>query len=425
MPINAHDNIDEAFLELRLPIAHNMPGIYDLTMDTGYRYSKYDTTGTTNTYKFEVQYAPIQDARLRFSFDRAVRAPNLIELFLAPSYGQETVFGTDPCAGIPTASQVQCARTGVTAAQYGDGIHANSITQCVSGQCGQVIEGNSALTPEIAKTWSMGLSVTPVEWPEFNASVDYYHIELDKQVGNYPFGIIFDGCLTQNIQLYCSQIVRTKQGALTGATVAGGGYILQKDFNLGVSIVSGIDLQMNYRHALPAGWGSLVATLNGAYLQHDSTTPFPGSGSYDCAGLFGSTCENGTVNPKWRHNLRVSWDTPWDVLLSLQWRYIGSTTFDNNSTNPLLQGKEETATTTPPYYDAFNARIPGYNYLDLTAVWHARSNLELRGGISNLLDKDPPLIPSGDITGNSGPANSYPTYDYLGRQIFVAFTAKF
>jgi hypothetical protein len=41
------------------------------------------------------------------------------------------------------------------------------------------------------------------------------------------------------------------------------------------------------------------------------------------------------------------------------------------------------------------------------------------------LDKDPPLIPSGDISGNSGPANSYPTYDYLGRQLFVAFTAKF
>jgi len=97
--INEHYDIDEAFLELRLPIAHFLPGIYDLTTDVGYRYSSYDTTGTTNTYKFEVQYAPIQDARLRFSFDRAVRAPNLIELFVAPSFGQENVVGTDPCAG--------------------------------------------------------------------------------------------------------------------------------------------------------------------------------------------------------------------------------------------------------------------------------------------------------------------------------------
>jgi len=61
----------------------------------------------------------------------------------------------------------------------------------------------------------------------------------------------------------------------------------------------------------------------------------------------------------------------------------------------------------PPYYDQYNARIPGYSYFDLTAVWHAMSNLELRAGVNNLLDKDPPLVPSGDITGNAGASNSW------------------
>ena len=427
VPINASYSIKEAFAEVRAPILHDVPGAYDLTMDTGYRYSNYDTTGTTNTYKFEVQYAPIQDARLRFSFDRAVRSPNLIELFLAPSYGNENVFTSDPCAGTPTLTLVQCERTGVTAAEYAvdPKSGSNNITQCVSGQCGQVIQGNSHLKPEVAKTWSLGLSITPVEWPGFTASIDYYHIELDGQVNNYPFAVIFNGCALQNNPLYCSQIVRTPAGSLTGATVAGGGYFLQTDYNLGVSIVSGIDLQLNYRHTLPDGWGSLTTALNGAYLQHDTSTPYPGAGSYDCAGLFGSTCQQGSVNPKWRHNLRLTWDTPWNLLLSANWRYIGSTSFDNNSTNPLLQGNEEFNTTTPPFYDAFNARIPAYSYLDLTVVWHALSSLEIRAGVTNVLDKDPPLIPSGDITANSGPANSYPTYDYLGRQVFVAFTAKF
>jgi len=425
VPIDEHYDIGEAFVELRAPILHDVPGAYDLTIDTGYRYSNYDTTGTTNTYKFEVQYAPIQGARLRFSFDRAVRAPNLIELFLAPSYGQETVFGVDPCAHVPTATLVQCEHTGVTPAEYGNGVTANNITQCVSGQCGQVIEGNSQLKPEVAKTWSLGVTLTPVELPGFGASIDYYHIELDHQVNTYPFAVLFDGCLINDNPVFCSQIVRTPQGALTGATVAGGGYILQKDYNLGVSIVSGIDVQMNYRYTLPSGWGSLTTGFNGAYLQHDTVTPYPGSGSYDCAGLFGSSCQNGSVNPHWRHNLRLSWETPWNVLASLQWRFIGPTSFDNNSTNPLLAGAEETGTTTRPYYDQYNARIPGYSYLDLTAVWHALANLELRAGATNLLDKDPPLVPSGDISGNSGPANSYPTYDYLGRQLFIAFRAKF
>jgi outer membrane receptor protein involved in Fe transport len=428
VPINEHYDINEAFFELRAPLAHDVPGVYDLTADTGYRYSDYSTTGSTNTYKFEVQYAPIQDARVRFSFDRAVRAPNLIELFVAPSYGQQTGVGFDPCAGVPTATLAQCERTGVTPAEYGDGVHANNILQCVSGQCGQVIEGNSQLSPEVAKTWSLGLTFTPLALPGFNASIDYYHIRLESQVGNYPLSIIFNGCLNSGNPLYCSQIVRTPAGSLEGATVAGGGYILQKDYNLGLSIVSGIDLQMNYHLSLPNGWGSFTTALNGAYLLRDTTTPYPGSGSYDCAGLFGNTCQNGSVNPHWRHTLRLTWDTPWNVLLSAQWRFIGPTSFDNNSSNPLLAGAEESSqgpAAPAPYYDQFNARIPGYSYLDLTAVWHALHNLEFRAGVTNLLDKDPPLIPSGDISANAGPANSWPAYDYLGRQLFVAFTAKF
>jgi iron complex outermembrane receptor protein len=426
VPIDVHYDVNEAFAELRAPLAHDLPGVHDLTTDVGYRWSNYNTAGVTNTYKFEVQYAPIQDVRMRFSFDRAVRAPNLIELFVAPSYGQQTGFGVDPCAGVPTASLVQCMRTGVTAAQYGNGVTANAITQCVSGECGEIIEGNTQLRPEVAKTWSLGFTFTPTEVPGLTASIDYYHIRLEDQIGNYPLAVIFNGCLTTGNPIYCSQIVRTPAGALTGASVASGGYIVQKDYNLGLTILSGLDLGMNYRFTTPDGWGTLSAALNGAYLLHDISTPYPGSGSYDCAGLFGNTCSNGSVNPHWRHNLRITWDTPWNFLMSAQWRFIGPTSFDNNSTNPLLAGLEEGGSNlAPPSYDNYNARIPGYSYIDLTAVWHAMKGLDIRAGVQNLLDKDPPLIPSLDITGTSGPANSYGTYDYLGRQLFVAFTAKF
>ena len=335
----------------------------------------------------------------------------------------------DPCAGIPTASLVECEHTGVTPAQYGDGVHTNNIIQCVSGQCGQVIEGNSQLKPEVATTWSLGLTLTPTALPGFSASVDYYHIKLEDEIGTYPFAVILNGCLVNDNPIYCSQIVRTPAGSLAGATVQGGGYFLQQDYNLGLTIISGFDVGMNYRHALP--WGSLSTTLNGAYLWHSTETPYPGSGSFDCAGLFGSTCNSttqGSVNPRWRHTLRVTWETPLDLLLSAQWRFIGPTTFDNNSTNPLLQGAEEGAAGSNepfPYYDQYNARIPGYNYLDLSAVWHVMKELDLRFGVNNVLDKDPPLVPSYDITANSGPANSFPAYDYLGREVFVAFTAKF
>jgi iron complex outermembrane recepter protein len=59
----------------------------------------------------------------------------------------------------------------------------------------------------------------------------------------------------------------------------------------------------------------------------------------------------------------------------------------------------------------------------LAATWHAYKGIEIRAGINNVLDKDPPLVTS-EIT-SGGANNTYETYDTLGRQLFVAFTAKF
>lgn len=421
-------SVNEGFLEVRVPIAQSQPGVYDLTVDSGYRFSDYTTAGVTNTYKFEVQYAPLPDVRLRYSYDRVVRAPNLIELYTPDAYGQSSLVYVDPCA--PTdngatraaASLSACEHTGATAAQYGNGFGAsvggtNTIVQCPEG-CGQVSGGNPRLAPEIADTWSLGISLTPATFANFTASIDYYHISLTNEIGVLPASIILQQCLATGIPTYCSQIVRTPQGELSGATIAGGGYILQTNVNTGAALVSGIDLQSNYRWPLANGWGTLTASLSGSWTQHNSVSPYAGAPSYDCAGLFGNTCLNGSVNPTWRHNLRVNWDTPWKVLLSAQWRFIGHSSFDNNSTQPLLESEEE------GFYDPILTHIPNYSYLDLSAILRVTTTIEIRAGINNVFDKDPPFLPSGDISGAAGGLNTYPTYDLLGREIFVAFRAK-
>ena len=172
--------------------------------------------------------------------------------------------GTDPCA--PTnngathaaASLTACQRTGVTAAQYGNGFGSpvggtNTIVQC-PGSCGQVSGGNPSLAPEKADTWSLGLSLTPTALPNFSGSLDYYHISLTNGIGTIPATIILNQCLATGNPIYCSQIVRTARGNLSGATVASGGYILQTNVNTGAALVSGIDLQSNYRWPLANGW---------------------------------------------------------------------------------------------------------------------------------------------------------------------------
>jgi iron complex outermembrane receptor protein len=123
------------------------------------------------------------------------------------------------------------------------------------------------------------------------------------------------------------------------------------------------------------------------------------------------------VNPKWHHILRTSWVTPWDVTASLTWRYIDPVKLDQNDSDPTLNNAAFGA------FNAFNARLPSYSYFDLAATWNFRNNFELRGGINNILDKDPPLA-TFEITAG-GAANTYSTYEALGRQLFMVFTAKF
>lgn len=428
--IDKRMSVNEGFLEARVPIVQDRAFVDDLTVDAGYRYSNYSPSGVTNTYKLGLQFAPVPDVRLRASYDRVVRTPNLIELYTPLSYTQSVSVRTDPCA--PTdggathaaAGLAACLHTGVTAAEYGNGFGpavggTSTIVQCVASSCGEAIGGNPTLAPETADTWSAGVLLTPRALPRLVASIDYFHILLKREIGTVPAPIILQQCLATADPFSCGQIVRTPNGALSGATVAGGGYVLQNDVNTGTALVSGIDLQVNYRWLLPAGWGTLSANLIGSWLQHNSSTPYQGAPGYDCAGLFGNTCLNGSVNPTWRHTVRMTWETPVNLQLSAQWRFIGSTSFDNNSPQLLLQYQEE------GFFDPVVTRIPNYSYLDLTAVWAATRHLQLRAGISNLFDKDPPFLPAADISGAAGSLNTYPTYDVLGRDIFLALRATF
>jgi iron complex outermembrane recepter protein len=426
--IDQRVSVDEGFLEIRVPIAQDQPRIRDLTFDAGYRYSRYSTAGETNTYKFGLEFAPIADIRLRASYDRAVRAPNLIELYTPLLYSASNSVDTDPCAPtnggamVAAATLAQCMHTGVSAAQYGNGVGpayggTSKIAQCVVA-CGVVSGGNPRLAPETADTWSVGLTLTPAAITGFTASADYFQIRVKGEIGTVPESVTLQQCLTTGDPTVCSQIVRTSAGALSGVSVAGGGYILGSAVNTGAALVSGIDVQASYR--LPLGrWGALTASLIGNWLQHNSSTPYRSAPIYDCAGLFGNTCLNGSVNPTWRHNLRVTWEAPWNLLLSAQWRFIGGTAFDNNSSQTLLQDQEE------GFYDPALTHIPSWSYLDLSAIWAVTQHVQARLGVNNVFDKDPPLIPGG-ISFQAGLGlNTFPTYDILGRNIFLGLSATF
>jgi len=399
-----------------VPIVQGKPGIFDLVANAGYRYSDYSTAGGTNTYKFELQYAPVADLRFRGSYNHAIRAPAIVELF-NPQLVGKVAFGEDPCApseedGELAATFEQCARTGVTRAQYDNA----SIPQGTAGQLTQLQGGNPDLLPEEADTYTLGVTFRPEALPGFTGSLDYYHIKTKGLVGALPAATILSTCMNTGDPTYCSQLVRHPiTGSLNGASVQSGGYIVQTNVNIGSGVLDGIDLQAVYKFDLGT-MGGLKFALNGAYMLKNVTTPIPGGGSYDCAGLFGFTCQ--TVNPEWRHTLRTSWELPGDdVTLNLTWRFLGGVKQDNNDSDPDLF---ESVLGAPAI---FRAKMPSVSYIDLGATWSVSKILQVRGGINNLLDKDPPISPNDIISG--GAPNYYEFYDGLGRQVFLAVTAKF
>ncbi|HEY5338661.1 MAG TPA: TonB-dependent receptor, partial [Rhizomicrobium sp.] len=413
-------NVSEGYGEIRVPIVEGMPFFEDLSANAGYRYSSYNTAGAATSYKYGAEWQPIDDFRIRGSFQRAIRAPNVIELFAAQSLGLWG--GTDPCAGAaPVFTAAQCAHTGVTAAQYGN------VNQCISGQCGGFFGGNPDLKPEQSDTRELGIVFTPTFLEGFTATVDYFDIKLNGSIGVIPEAETLSNCALTGSATFCSLIHRSAAlGGIIYGTGATAGFVTATNVNTGSTETSGIDVEANYTADLN-DWGmgqngSLSFNLLGTETQQFKIQPVPGDHIYDCAGLFGLTC--GTPIPKWRHKLRVTWSTPWDVDLSASWRYMSSVKFDANTNDVTLSGP-----CGGPCGDLSDATISSYSYIDLAADWTVRQGVSLHAGVTNVFDKDPPEVDSNSLGVSAPPfgnGNTYPqVYDSLGRLIFVGATIKY
>ena len=424
VPIDNSINVTEGYGEIRIPLAQHMTMAQDLSIDAGIRFSRYSTGQNPTTWKVGLQWSPVDDIRFRSSYDVAIRAPSILESYTPQSVTNTSIVSVDPCAPTTengfqaaTASLAQCQRTGVTPTQYGNGGTTNAIGQCPSGQCAILTGGNPDLGPEKSKTFSVGMTVTPTSVPGLTASVDYYKIDVyNGIIQGIPINVSLANCLNTGDPRYCSLIKRTSAGTLYGTTVAGGGYIIGTNVNSGYFNNSGVDFQTDYQLGLDTfgmeGAGDLGFHLTGTYTITSKNQPVSTEPTFDCAGLYGNTC--GSPLPNWRHHFRVNWDTPWNVVLAATWRYIGPTEFDANQVNQaaLYAGS----------IDRFNARIPGMSYFDLAATWQMTNELQLRAGMNNVFDTDPHIV-SNLITGTGTP-NVYNNYDLLGRQVFVAVTAK-
>jgi outer membrane receptor protein involved in Fe transport len=372
----------------------------------------------TDTYKIGLDFSPIRDIRIRAAYNRAVRAPNIQELFST----QAVILNGagDPCSGaIGTngvvsggASLAACQAQGVTAAQYGN------IAGNPAGQYNGLVGGVADLDPEKADTYTLGVVIQPRFVPRLALTVDYFDIRVKDAIQQIGQDVILDICVDTLDPAFCGLVNRDPSGSLWRTAA---GFVVDLPTNIGGFETSGIDVGASYSVDV-GNWGGLAFSFQGTWLNEYVTDVE--AAEFDCAGLYGAVCSlrNGPL-PEWRHKARVTYTTPGGVGLSAQWRYFSKVTLDRASSEEFLQDA----------FAPFNEELKAQHYLDLTMTARVGENYTFRLGVNNLLDNDPPIFgtngTSSVVNACALPfcnGNTYPNvYDSLGRYIFTGVTLDF
>jgi iron complex outermembrane recepter protein len=398
----------EGFLELLVPVVQDSPGFQDLSLELGYRFMNYTPSEqgskSNSSWKAMLSWAPIEGLRLRGGMNRAVRAPNVQELFRPQGLALE---GTeDICAGSsPSATLEQCQRTGVTAAQYGN------ILENPAGQYNAFIGGNPQLEVESADTMTFGFVWTPKSIAGLSVTVDYYDVTIEDTIDNFQADDVVATCAETGDAALCALIHRDARGTLW---LTNEGYTIASNQNIGTVAARGIDFSASYPWDLGSHGFINLSFLGSTMLENSLDNPLV---AYDCAGYMGNQC--GNPSPAWRHRVRAAWNTSFKATFSLGWRFMSSVKNDDFSDDPDLSNEALHERLELAGSDEF----PAYNWFDFAAIYKFSDGLRVTAGVNNIFDKEPPFGAGlSDI--DYGPGY-YGMYDYMGRALYANLQFEF
>lgn len=419
VPVKGDISSKEIYGELLIPILARASFAHSLDLSLGARLADYSTTGTINAYKADLTWRPVETVLVRGGYQRAVRAPNIAELFSPQSLGFSSIgtpgAGTtagDPCDARSSfrrgssAAQVEalCIAQGVPAAIMATYNQASTQVEILGG-------GNRDLTEEKSDSYNLGAVWTPqVDAPflrRFSVSLDYYNIELEDVVGTLSVQTIVGECFNtgganpsfDDANFYCQQFSRIPNGNITG--------VLTTQVNLAAWKTSGIDAQVDWGFdladlGLAENAGAFDLNLVITKLESFEKQARPGAPFIEHAGTISGELSGGAF-PEWKSALTGTYRVG-PAKISLRWRHVdGMTDFRS-----------------VPVFSPTAVNTPKYDLFDLTGSWSFDERVTLRAGVNNLGDKDPPFYTSYSNS-NTDPS----TYDVLGRRFFVGLNAKF
>jgi outer membrane receptor protein involved in Fe transport len=229
-------------------------------------------------------------------------------------------------------------------------------------------------------------------------SVDYYNITINHTIGVIGALTSIQGCYNLTglnptfdpNNTFCKNITRD---AATGNIIN----VVSTNQNLGTLKTSGIDFEGDWGFGLGAvglddKWGSINVNFIGGYLSTYNVQNLPNGPFSGAAGSIGGAF---AALPRWKQLTTLNYKVD-RFDFDFRWRTIGQ------------------------MFDPNHFRVPEVDYFDIDGRMKLNNAIELRVGVSNLLDKQPPTYPT------ASQANTDPsTYDVLGRRYFVGLKAHY
>jgi outer membrane receptor protein involved in Fe transport len=404
LPVRGQTDSKEIYLEANFPLLADAPAVQALDLTLGYRFSDHSVAGNMSSYKAEGVWTINDMFTARGSYQRALRAPNINELFRPATINFPSVGLGDPCsnnfndpngnvlgAQDDPGARALCVAQGIPDASLDAFVFTNTQFQGLEG-------GNVNLTEETADTYTVGLvfqAPTDGMLSGFQASVDFYNISIEDAINAIDAKDVVERCFDrrfnpdlQNNNFYCSFFSRLPgTNTITDA--------LEVDTNIAELEVQGIDLQFDY--AMDVGPGEIRLKWVSTYLQNWERATVQGEALNEFAG---TASDDFDALPEWKWSATAGYAIGgFDG--DLRWRHVGEMT-DTSFPDFTLDAVE--------YLDA----TFGYSFSDRL------DGLSLRAGVTNLTDEDPIVYPS-QQQANTDPS----TYDILGRRYFVSATYTF
>ncbi|MDT9582437.1 TonB-dependent receptor [Stenotrophomonas indicatrix] len=375
-PTSGSYDVNEAYLELSVPIFADSALGKKLDLSLAGRYSDYSTFGGEFTPKYGLRWQVTDDFVLRTTYAEGFRAPSIGELYGSAARADLQLF--DPCSvGLggtpPRGSAANCASLGVPTGFQ----QANSQISVTTG-------GNRELEPEQSRSFSAGFVWSPwfgndASWSErFDVEVTFYRHNIDGAIQAINAQTQLDLCVDTLDPIYCDGITRASTGAVSSFN--------NRLTNLGSIKTDGWDVDLFW--TLPqSSIGQFKLGWKNTFVGRYEATGAAGQRQPQKPGV---EVADSSI-PEWTSNASIGWTLDnWSANWTV--RHISELTEDCGDAVAFPVCSNQAAGTNTLSATTFHDMQVGYK-ID----W--MKGLQLTAGLNNVFDKDPPICLSCSLNG--------------------------